>query len=138
MVLKLHGYAFSTCTARVATVLREYNIPFELIEVDLSKAEHKSEAFMKIQPFGQVPYIDDNGFKLYESRAIARYIATKYRANVKASLMPDAATETERYSKFEQAASIELSKFDPYASIAALELVIKAWVPSILPWLYWN
>ncbi|KAJ6592445.1 hypothetical protein B0H19DRAFT_1224421 [Mycena capillaripes] len=48
--------------------------------------EHKSPAFTKNQPFGQIPYIcgrdkDDNGCILYETRAICRYIAAKYPAS---------------------------------------------------------
>ena len=125
MVVKLYGFTYSTSTARVATVLREYNVPFELVIIDLPKGEQRSEAFMKIQPFGQVPYIDADGFVLYESRAIARYISAKYKTNVQASLLPDATAEPEKYAKFEQAASVEYANFDQYAINAALELVFK-------------
>lgn len=78
---------------------------------------------MKLQPFGQIPYLDDNGFVVYESRAIARYIAVKYRAN--AALLPDPSSQPEKYAKFEQAASVEAFHFDQYASRAAAELVFK-------------
>ena len=125
MVLQLHGFSHSTCTTRVATVLKEYNVPFEFVSVDLTKGEHKAESFMKIQPFGQVPFIVDDGFALYESRAIARYVAAKYKANISTALLPDVATETQKYAKFEQAASVELANFDHYASPAAAELIFK-------------
>lgn len=39
MILKLYGYSISTGTQRVAVVLHEMNVPFELIPVDLMKGE---------------------------------------------------------------------------------------------------
>ncbi|KAF8626925.1 hypothetical protein AX17_006426 [Amanita inopinata Kibby_2008] len=122
MVLKLVGSSVSTCTKRVATVLREKNVPFEFVEIDLMKGEHKSAAFMEKQPFGQVPYIDDEGFILYESRAISRYIAEKY-AKQGTQLIP---TDPKAKALFEQAASIETSNFDPYASGAVFEKMFKS------------
>ena len=57
MVLKLYGYYRDTCTPRVAMILREKNVPFEFINVDMTKGEHKSPEYMKHQPFGSTPYI---------------------------------------------------------------------------------
>ena len=57
MVLKLYGSPFSTCTKRVAVVLHEKQVPFELIPVDYAKGEHKTPEFLEKQPFGQMPYI---------------------------------------------------------------------------------
>lgn len=57
---------------------------------------------------------DDNGFLLYESRAIGRYIAEKY-ANQGAPLIPGT---LKGRALFEQAASIELTNFDLYAGQA--------------------
>lgn len=57
MVLKLYGSPRSTCTQRVATVLLEKQVPFELIAVDLAQGEHKSPGYLEKQPFGQIPYI---------------------------------------------------------------------------------
>jgi glutathione S-transferase len=57
MVLKLVGNPGSTCTKRVATILKEKNVPFEMIVVNFAAGEHKSADFVANQPFGQVPYI---------------------------------------------------------------------------------
>ncbi|KAJ7284362.1 glutathione S-transferase [Mycena rebaudengoi] len=56
-ILKLYGWSKATCTQRVATVLHELKVPFELIEVKLAEKEHKSPAYLEKQPFGQIPYI---------------------------------------------------------------------------------
>nr|UJV38490.1 glutathion S-transferase [Trametes gibbosa] len=122
MVLPLYGNAMSTCTQRVRTVLAELGVQYEFVSVDFAKGEHKAPAFVAIQPFGQVPYLDDDGFKLYESRAIARYVALKYGGVSK--LIPDPA-DLHKVALFEQAASIESSSFDPSASSLAFENIFK-------------
>jgi len=118
MVLKLYGYPTSTCTLRVAVTLKEKNVPFEFIPIDLVGGQHKTPAFTVNQPFGQVPYIvEDDGFQMYESRAIARYIAAKY-ANVGEQLVPKDLRES---AIFEQGASIELTDYEPFVSGLAWE-----------------
>jgi glutathione S-transferase len=49
----------------VRIALLEKDIPYELKEINLGTGEHKSVDFKKLQPFGVVPVIDDNGFLLY-------------------------------------------------------------------------
>ncbi|KAK7042922.1 hypothetical protein VNI00_008658 [Paramarasmius palmivorus] len=125
MVLKFYGAPLSTCTRRVGTVLYEKQIPYELIPIDLAKGEHKAPDFVKNQPFGQVPYIDDDGFILYESRAICRYLAAKY-ADKGPKLIPDASDLKATYL-FEQAIFIEVSNFDAFAATAVYENVFKTY-----------
>lgn len=62
---------------------------------------------------------NDDGFILYESRAIGRYIAEKY-ADQGPALIP---TELKAKAIFEQAASSELANFNPYASQIWKEVV---------------
>jgi len=117
---ELHGFPMSTCTRRVALIAKERNIPYELTPVDLTKGEHKHASYCEHQPFGQVPYISqDDGFELFESRAIARYLATLGSGT---ELVP---TEPRALAKFEQAASVEYSQFDPIASAIASEKIFK-------------
>lgn len=63
--------------------------------------------------------MDEDGFQLFESRAISRYLAEKY-GNGK--LLP---TDLKGKALFEQAASIEQAQFDPYASGLSVEKVFK-------------
>jgi glutathione S-transferase len=72
--MKIYGHPASTCTRKVLLTLHETNTPFELVLVDFAKGEHKQPPHLARQPFGQVPALDDEGFKMYESRAMARYI----------------------------------------------------------------
>jgi glutathione S-transferase len=102
--MKLYGHPYSTCTRKVLLTLAETNTPYELTVVDFAKGEHKQEPHLTRQPFGQVPAIDDDGFKLFESRAIARYINQKARG----PLVP---TDLQEFARMEQWISIETSDF---------------------------
>ncbi|KAI0048500.1 glutathione S-transferase [Auriscalpium vulgare] len=121
MTLKLFGNLISTNTQRVAVVAREAGVPYELVEVNFLQAENKTPEFVKHNPFGLIPYIrDEDGFELYESRAICRYIAALDRA-AGPTLVP---TERKADSLFEQAVSSEQSHFDPLATELAKEKII--------------
>lgn len=114
MVLKLYGQPYASCTQRVLTTLKEKNVPYELILVDWAKKEHKSPAYLEKQPFGQIPYIDDDGYILFESVAICKYIANKYR-DTGTPLVPEP-DDLQAYGQFEQACLIEAAEFYPFAS----------------------
>ncbi|EAU83301.1 glutathione S-transferase [Coprinopsis cinerea okayama7 len=124
MVLKLYAAPLSTASLRVAQVLHEKEVPFEFHPVDLQKKEQKAPEYLEKQPFGQVPYIDDDGFVLYESRAIGRYLALKY-ANQGTPLVPDI-NDVKAWSLFEQAASNEYANFESIAVKIVYEKVFKA------------
>ncbi|KAF5327945.1 hypothetical protein D9611_015111 [Ephemerocybe angulata] len=121
MVLTLFGNPQSGCTKRVATVLYEKQVPFTFVDVDLVKGEQFTPDHLEKQPFAKVPYIDDDGFILYESRAICRYIEKKY-PDQGTKLIP---TDPKAEALFEQAASIELCNFNPYATGAVYEALVK-------------
>ncbi|KAH7913497.1 glutathione S-transferase-like protein [Hygrophoropsis aurantiaca] len=124
MILKIHGTAFTTCTKRVVLICKEKQIPYELHPVNLQKGEHKLPPHTDFQPFGQVPYIDDDGFILYESRAICRYLAKKYADQGTPGLVP---TDPQAEALFEQGVSIELQSFDPYAVGICVEKVFNGY-----------
>jgi len=123
MVLKIHGHPQSTCTRRVICVCKEKNVPYEVIAVDWATMEHKSEPWLAKQPFGQMPWVEDDGLVIYESRAICKYLALKYK-DQGTELLP-ASGDLEAIAKFEQAASVEAANFDPPISEVVAEKVFK-------------
>jgi glutathione S-transferase len=45
--------------------------------INLREGEQKKEWFLKINPVGKIPAMDDGGFQLFESNAICRYLCDK-------------------------------------------------------------
>ncbi|RAL14499.1 putative glutathione S-transferase [Aspergillus homomorphus CBS 101889] len=126
MVLKLHGIAMSTCTKRVMVALNEKGVEHELVPVNFAQGEHKSPEYLNnLQPFGKVPVLEDTetGVKLFESRAIAAYVAVKYRGQ--GNEIAPAESDLKAYAQYQQALSVENSYFDPPASGIAFEKVFK-------------
>lgn len=76
--IKLFRHPLSGHAHRVELLLSMLNVPTELVFVDLAKGAHKQAEFLTINPFGQVPVIDDNGTVLSDSNAILVYLAKKY------------------------------------------------------------
>ncbi len=86
----------------------EHGAAFEFVLVDMAKGEHKQPAHLARQPFGQVPTLDDDGFTMYESRAMARYIDGKFGG----ALTPK---DAQSRALMEQWISVETSNFTPHA-----------------------
>ena len=76
--MKLYEFA-PTRSIRVRWTLQELGVDFETITVDLLAGEHRSPAFLKINPAGKLPVLVDGDMVLTESVAIVLYLAEKYR-----------------------------------------------------------
>ena len=85
--MKLYHHPLSGHSHRARLFLSLTGIPHELVEVDLAKGEHKAPAFLKLNHFGQVPVLDDNGTVIADSNAILVYLAKAYG---KAAWLPEA------------------------------------------------
>jgi glutathione S-transferase len=117
-MIKLYGSPRSTCTRKVLMTLHETSTPFEMNVVDLPKGEHKKDPHRQRQPFGRIPAIDDDGFEMFESRAIARYIAEKAGS----PLVP---RDLKARAKMEQWISVETSELSVHAMKFVYEHVFK-------------
>jgi glutathione S-transferase len=106
--MKIFGHPMSTCTRKVLTTLVETGTPFTFVTVDFASGEHKQAAHLARQPFGQVPALDDDGFELYESRAMCRYINEKAGGR----LVPG---DLQGRARMEQWISVETSNFSGHA-----------------------
>src|SRR5262249_25502241 len=93
MPIKLYGHPWSTNTRKVLMVFAEKGHEPQLEVVVLPKGEHKRPEFLGLHPFAKVPVIDDDGFVLYEARAINRYLETRLSGP---SLAPSGTKEAAR------------------------------------------
>ncbi len=77
VMLKLHGFPMSPNTRRALFALEELAEPHELVPVDLMAGEHKTAAYLALNPTGRVPTLVDGDFVLWESNAILEYLAAR-------------------------------------------------------------
>ena len=77
--MKLYDYGTAPNPRKVRIFLAEKGVEYELIQVDMTKREHKSPEFLKMNPSGKVPVLELNdGRYLSESIAICRYLEGVY------------------------------------------------------------
>jgi glutathione S-transferase len=95
--IKLYRHPLSGHAHRVELLLSLLNVPTELVFVDLAKGAHKTPEFLALNPFGQVPVIDDNGTVLADSNAILVYLANQYGEGQWLSADPVAAAQVQRW-----------------------------------------
>ena len=77
MTLKIYGIPRSRAT-RTLWMAHELGISFDLIEVQPGPEGSRKPEYLRLNPNGQVPFIDDDGLILWESLAINLYLAKKH------------------------------------------------------------
>ena len=107
-MIKLYTFPPSTNSRKVRIVLLEKGLEFERVNVDLTKREQKTQEYLKIHPFGQVPALDDEGFVLYDSTVINEYLEDEYPYP---SLMP---SDSEGRARARLLEDFRDSHFNPY------------------------
>jgi glutathione S-transferase len=78
----IYGNPLSSPSNKVRFLAHYLHIPYEFKVINLVAGEHKQADFLKVNTYGKIPAIDDNGFKLAESNAILRYLANKHKSNL--------------------------------------------------------
>ncbi|GLO40193.1 MULTISPECIES: glutathione S-transferase family protein [Pseudomonas] len=95
--IKLYNFPKSGHAHRIELMLSLLKLPTELVFVDLAKGAHKQPDFLALNPFGQVPVIDDNGTVIADSNAILVYLAKKYDNGTWLPEEPAAAARVQRW-----------------------------------------
>jgi glutathione S-transferase len=85
--LKLYGGAKNR-GRRCYWLAKELGLDIEPIEIDLHSGQHRSPDFLRLNPNGQVPVLQDDDLILYESMAINLYLAKRYGAARASPLAP--------------------------------------------------
>ena len=117
--MKIYGHPLSSCTRKVLMTLAEKNASadFELVDL-LTDAQHSAEHRAR-HPFAVVPVLEDDGFRLYESRAIQRYLDAR---SDESPLTPKSKRER---ALMDQWLSVDQSYVAPHLRTLAIERVMK-------------
>eukprot|EP01018_Ginkgo_biloba_P038510 Gb_31239 [translate_table: standard] len=118
---EVHGLPFSTCTARILACLNEKEVDYELIPVDLVAGAHQRPPFLALNPFGQIPAIQDGDLTLFESRAIIKYLARKYEGRG-TNLLGNTLVEQ---AVVDQWCEVESQQFNPLNYAVVFQTVIQ-------------
>ncbi|WP_437606907.1 glutathione S-transferase [Sorangium sp. So ce834] len=76
--IRLYRHPLSGHAHRVELFLSLLQLPFERVDVDLKSGAQKAPEFLRKNPFGQVPVIEDGDVTLADSNAILVYLAARY------------------------------------------------------------
>jgi glutathione S-transferase len=104
-VLKILGHAGSSNVQKVLWCCGELGLAFERRDLAGPFGGNREPAYLALNPNGLVPTIDDDGFILWESNPIVRYLACKYATGKGPSLYPtDVAhrADAERWMDWQQ------------------------------------
>lgn len=84
--IRLYTTRLSGHGHRVQLFLTMLDLPFEVVEVNMKAGDNRRPEFLALNPFGQVPVIEDGETVLFDSNAILVYLAKRYGD---ASWLPD-------------------------------------------------
>jgi len=103
--VKLYNSPISGNSYKVRLLLRHLGIPCAIIDVDILKGESRTPEFLRLNPNGRAPVLEDDGFVLAESNAILAYLARGSR------FLPD---DRRRWAQVFQWMFFEQYSHEPY------------------------
>jgi glutathione S-transferase len=77
-MLKILGHPGSSNVQKVLWCCGELGLPFERRDIGGAFGGNRTPEYLALNPNGLVPTIDDDGFILWESNVIVRYLAAKH------------------------------------------------------------
>jgi len=117
---KLWGLIFSPNVQRVLIVAHELGVHLDQVVVDIRTGDNKKPDYLAKNPFGEIPYFEDEaGVKLWESRAIIRYLDAAHGYKFGKANTP------KEYAVVELWSAVEVSQFNPNAGDLVYESFFK-------------
>jgi glutathione S-transferase len=81
-MITLYDYELSGNCYKLRLLMSILGVEHATVPIDFYPGrEHKSEWFLRLNPLGQIPVIDDDGLVLRDAQAILVYLASKYDAS---------------------------------------------------------
>ncbi len=79
---KLYRFDLSTPANKVRFCANLIGIDLESVPINLGKGDNQTDEYLSMHPAGKVPVLDDDGFVLYESNAIMKYLCRKHDSDL--------------------------------------------------------
>ncbi|CAB4439883.1 unnamed protein product [Rhizophagus irregularis] len=123
MTITVYGHYATACTIIVFCILKELGLSYEYKQT--TAEEIKSPEYLVTKhPFGKVPFFSDDGFQIYECRAIARYLINKYQGTKSSTVLIP--SDLHKAALVEQFISVETSYYvQPIAKMMMQLILVK-------------
>jgi glutathione S-transferase len=118
-MIKLHVAPPSPRAFKVLAIARHLGLAFELCPVDLLNGDQLRPDFTRLNPNQKMPVLEDDGFVLWESNAIALYLATK---NPEGGLLPSTPRDQADVTRWQ---FWDSAHWDPACATLVFERVVK-------------
>ncbi len=102
-MLKIWGRRDSFNLQKVMWCVAELDLEHDRIDAGGSHGVTDTADYLAMNPNGRVPTIDDDGFVLWESNAIVRYLAAKHGLGSLCPQDPTARAEADRWMEWQSA-----------------------------------
>ena len=99
-MLKIWGRANSINVQKVLWCCAETGVAFERIDAGMQFGVNNTPEYKAMNPNGLVPLINDDGFVLWESHAIVRYLARKHGLGTLCPADPQTAADADRWMEW--------------------------------------
>lgn len=77
-MIKLYDFELSGSCYKVRLLLNILKVSCERIAVDFVGREHKTQRYLELNPFGEIPVLEDGDVRLRDAQAILVYIARQH------------------------------------------------------------
>ncbi|GBB83252.1 hypothetical protein RclHR1_01000008 [Rhizophagus clarus] len=111
MTITVFGDSMSPFSRNLYYVLKELGLSHEIAQQNNPEEIKTPEYLATKHPFGKIPYLDDDEFHIYETRAIARYLINKYKGTKTSTILIP--SDVQKAALMEQFISVETSYYTP-------------------------
>ena len=118
-MIRLHVFPPSPNAIKVIAAAHHLGIEFEPRIVDLTKGEQQKPEFVALNPNRKMPVLEEDGFVLWESNAIAQYLAAKKPEGCLLPTDPRSRADVTRWQFWDSA------HWDPACATLVFERLVK-------------
>ena len=77
-MIKLYDFELSGSCYKIRLLMNILNVKYDKVNVDFVNKEHRSDKYLKLNPFGSIPIFEEDGVLLRDSAGMLVYLAKKY------------------------------------------------------------